>query len=295
MQAETIQCERVSLKTALVIDASPPVSAALQSVLDRSGWRVVNVPSNLAALSQVEAEQFDVIVTSEKTSIAEDLALLRKIRRTHPHTRMIILADQGTPADVIEAIREHAFSYFTEPFSPDEFASILQAAMDAPCWDDGIEIISAKPDWIRVWARCDIETADRLIRFLREIADDLPENERKEVGMAFREMLLNAIEHGGHFDANECVEISYLRTRRAVACRIKDPGHGFSLDEVPHAAIANPPNDPLKHHSLRASQGLRSGGYGVLLARELVDELIYGEKGNEVVLIKYIDPPPAQK
>jgi hypothetical protein len=30
---------------------------------------------------------------------------------------------------------------------------------------------------------------------------------------------------------------------------------------------------------------------GILLAKKLVDELIYGEKGNEVVLVKYLDPP----
>jgi anti-sigma regulatory factor (Ser/Thr protein kinase) len=39
----------------------------------------------------------------------------------------------------------------------------------------------------------------------------------------------------------------------------------------------------------REAQGLRPGGYGVLLARELVDELIYDEKGNDVLLIKYLD------
>jgi hypothetical protein len=33
---------------------------------------------------------------------------------------------------------------------------------------------------------------------------------------------------------------------------------------------------------------LRPGGYGVLLARHFVDELIYGEKGNDVLLIKYL-------
>jgi hypothetical protein len=36
-------------------------------------------------------------------------------------------------------------------------------------------------------------------------------------------------------------------------------------------------------------KSLRPGGFGVLLARHLVDELIYGEKGNEVLLLKYLD------
>jgi anti-sigma regulatory factor (Ser/Thr protein kinase) len=38
----------------------------------------------------------------------------------------------------------------------------------------------------------------------------------------------------------------------------------------------------------REQRGMRPGGFGILLARHLVDELIYNEKGNEVLLIKYV-------
>src|SRR4030081_1755244 len=148
------------------------------------------------------------------------------------------------------------------------------------CWDDGIEVVSATPDWIRLAARCDRKTADRLVQFFREIAD-LPDAEKYDVAIALREMLLNAIEHGGRLDPNQYVEVSYLRARHMVLCRVKDPGDGFSLDEIRHAAIANPPDDPIRHQSYRDELGLRPGGFGVLLTQKLVDELIYGEKGNE--------------
>ena len=67
---------------------------------------------------------------------------------------------------------------------------------------------------------------------------------------------------------------------------------GFTLDEIPHAAIANPADDPLRHLQHREAKGLRPGGFGVLLAQRLVDELVYSEQGNEVVLIKYLDLEP---
>lgn len=35
------------------------------------------------------------------------------------------------------------------------------------------------------------------------------------------------------------------------------------------------------------------GGFGVMLAKHLVDELIYAEKGNEVILVKYLTPTSA--
>jgi len=45
------------------------------------------------------------------------------------------------------------------------------------------------------------------------------------------------------------------------------------------------------HMTVREERGLRPGGFGMLLVKKLVDELIYDEKGNDVVLIKYLDQP----
>ena len=78
-----------------------------------------------------------------------------------------------------------------------------------------------------------------------------------------------------------------------VMCRIKDPGKGFSWQESRHAATNNPPDDPSRHLKHREAEGMRPGGYGILIAEKLVDELIYGEKGNDVLLVKYLDLAPA--
>jgi DNA-binding NarL/FixJ family response regulator len=282
-------------KTALIVDPNHEVSAIIPRVLQRAEWKVEYAPDNKTALARVQTKPFDIVLTSEKTSAVEDVDLLRKIRVARPHLRMILLTSRSTPKEVIAAMREHVFGYFTLPFSVAGLAEMVRNAMEADCWDDGIELISAKPEWIHLFARCDLSTADRLVQFIHEVGDGLSERERGAIGAAFREMLLNAIEHGGHFNPREYVEISYLRSRRAVSCRLKDPGKGFSLEEIPHAAVANPPGEPLKHLEHRESQSLRPGGYGVLMAKKYVDELVYGEKGNEVVLIKYLDsqePPP---
>jgi anti-sigma regulatory factor (Ser/Thr protein kinase) len=188
-------------------------------------------------------------------------------------------------------MREHAFSYFSKPFSPGSLTVMIKLAMEEPLWDDGIDVISATPEWIRIYARCDLPTADRVLQFFDEIAE-LPDPERHSVAMAFREMLTNAIEHGGRLDPSQQVEISYVRAKHIVTCRISDPGEGFTLDEIPHAAVANPDGDPLRHLEYRTAQGMRPGGFGVLLTQKLVDELVYNEQGNEVVLVKYLDLDP---
>jgi len=277
----------VPVKNVLLVDADPQIEELLASVLDPGRWVIHHAADNASALVLAETRIFDLILTGEKTPGAEDVELLRRIRRVRPHTRLIILTNESTPGDVIASMREHAFSYFSKPFSSDTFAEMIRIAAEGPCWDDGIEVVSATPEWIRILARCELKTADRLLQFLDEIAD-LPDTERHQVATAFREMLMNAIEHGGKLDPEKYVEIDYVRARRMVTCRIADPGPGFALDDVPHAAISNPVDDPIRHVALREAQGMRPGGFGVLLAKQLVDQLIYGQDGNEVLLIKYL-------
>lgn len=249
--------------------------------------------NNQEALKLVQKRPFDLIITGTKTPATEDVKLLRQIRGIRPHVRLIILTDESTPADVISAMREGAFSFFSKSFSMDSLAEIVRLAMLGPAWDDGIEIASATSEWVSIIARCDSDTAERLVQFFHEMSD-LPNPERDNVAAAFREILLNAIEHGGNFDPNQYVEVAYVRTRKAVMCRVKDPGQGFSLDEIQHSAINNPAYDPLRHALFREAHGLRPGGYGVLLAKHLVDEMLYSEKGNEVLLIKYLSFAPAE-
>ena len=285
--AAHLQTQSIPLRSALIVDAVPQVSGALYGVLSREEWNIVHAPDNRSALRLVEERPFDLIITGTGSSGKDDIDLLKRIRQVRPHVRLIILTDESTPAYVIEAIRERAFSYFSTPFSTASFAEMVRSATTAPLWDDGIELISATPEWISIIARCDKKTADRLVQFFQEISD-LPISEKEDVATAFREMLLNAIEHGGNFDPDQYVEVAYVRTSKLVMCRIKDPGEGFSLDEIHHAAINNPSYDPIRHILFREARGLRPGGYGVLLAKHLVDELLYSEKGNEVLLVKYL-------
>jgi CheY-like chemotaxis protein/anti-sigma regulatory factor (Ser/Thr protein kinase) len=282
-------------RTALVVDSDADINELLDRVLTSEGWAVRRAPDNLAALSLVAANPFDLIMTGTKTRGSEDLELLRKIRSVRPHIRLIILTNEWTPGDVVAAMREHAFSYFSGPFEHAALIEMVRGAIASPCWDDGIEVVSATPAWVQLMARCDIGTANRLIQFLRGVKDpSIPEDDREDIISAFREVLLNAMEHGGNFDPSQYVEISFIRARRAVVCRVKDPGQGFSLEELRHAAINSPTDNLLSHVAIREAQGLRPGCFGLLLTKKLVDELIYNEKGNDVLLVKYLHQAASQ-
>jgi DNA-binding NarL/FixJ family response regulator len=279
-------------RVVLVIGGHSKVVPAVRETLP--DWQIAYADSNRAALDLLRERPYDLVLTDEQTKGREDVDLLRQIRLIRPHTRLIILTNESTPLDVIDAMRQRAFSYFSEPYSMTAFADMVRLATTSPVWDEGIEILAATEQWIRLLARGDLATADRLLQFIHEVSD-LPPEEKQAVGISFREMLMNAIEHGAHFDPTQLVEISYVRAKHMVMCRVKDPGPGFNLQDTQDAAANNPPDDPLAHVKVRKLQGLRAGGFGILLAQKAIDELIYSEQGNDVLLIKYLKPQEEAK
>ena len=60
------------------------------------------------------------------------------------------------------------------------------------------------------------------------------------------------------------------------------------MDQLGHAAISNPSDDPVRHMERRNAMGMRPGGFGMLIARRVADELYYSESGNQVLLIKHL-------
>ena len=129
---------------------------------------------------------------------------------------------------------------------------------------------------------------DRVEQFVMQLDAHLPESVRQSVAQAFRELMNNAIEWGGKLDPNRKVRISCVRGKKMRLYRIADPGEGFDDARLRHAAISNPEDNPVQHAEIREQQGIRPGGLGLLITRSRVDELIYNERRNEVILIKYI-------
>ncbi|MEJ7713392.1 MAG: ATP-binding protein [Pyrinomonadaceae bacterium] len=149
-------------------------------------------------------------------------------------------------------------------------------------------MLSARPEWIELKVPCSTSAVEPLERLMAQLKTDLPRTTRESVTLAFREMLRNAIEHGGKNDPSQYVSVAYLRTPRIIIYRIKDPGEGFVVESLHHSAILNPQDDPTYHMRIREEKGMRAGGFGILIARNMVDEMVYNEQHNEVVLIKYL-------
>jgi anti-sigma regulatory factor (Ser/Thr protein kinase)/ActR/RegA family two-component response regulator len=275
----------------LVIGSQNEVSSEIVKALSTADFPMELATGNADALQRLRRKSFGVVITSPDTDVDEDLALLEEMRAIRPGVKCIVLARHSTPDEVIAALRAHVFACFTPPFSVEEIVNLACGAASDSQWRDEIQILSARPGWVAVRVNCRLITAERLIVFTSELSAQLPENARQDTIRAFREILLNAMEHGAAFNPEQVIEVTVVRTARAMVIHVRDPGAGFRRESVTHAAFANPVDDPAAHIVRREEDGMRPGGYGLLLAGGTVDELIYSEIGNEVLLIKYLDAP----
>ena len=278
------------MKKILIADDDRATRHMLKGVLEEAGFEVTAVEDGEAALKQLRDGDFDLLLTDVWMPGVNGLELLSRLHQEPKHPRTIVMTSDDTSDVMLRAIREQAYHYFRKPFDPGAVVELVKDAVSAKPSGAPIEVISAVPHWIELLVPCELEAVARITGFMSQLKSDLSDEDREHVGFAFRELLTNAIEWGGKLDPNQKVRISFLKTKRMVQYRISDPGTGFKIEDLDHAAISNPEEDPMQHSEVRKQKGLRPGGYGLFMVRDLVDELLYNEVHNEVVLVKYLNP-----
>jgi CheY-like chemotaxis protein len=276
------------MSSILIVDDDRTTLYVLQNVLKGAGFATAVAMDGVEALARLQAEAFDVLLLDVWMPRMNGLELLAQLRARPQKPRVVVMTSDDTPDTLLRAVREQAFTYVQKPI---ESTTLLATVRDVLGSRDvpPIEVISARPEWLELTVPCTREAAERIQPVIERLAATLPPDVREATAYAFRELLLNAIEWGGRLDPGRTVRIACLRSPRMLMYRIADPGPGFDIDQLPHAAIGQSPDEPIAHMEVREQKGLRPGGFGLLSVRAKVDELIYNEKRNEVLFVKYLD------
>jgi len=274
-------------KRVLVADDDRTTRFAIASMLKGAGYNVTEAKDGEEALEKIRKSRFDLAFVDIWMPKVTGLELLAEARSFPACPKIIVMTSDNTPESVLGAIRAQACAYLNKPFSPKDAVEVAERALRQESLSP-IEIVSAKPEWVELLIPCTREAADRVHSFLKKLDAHLPEEQRDTIGLAFRELLLNAVEWGGKLDPNRKVRIAYVRSSRLLLYRIADPGPGFRFNKLPHAAVGQPETDPFAHVAVRDQLGLRPGGFGIAMTRAIADELIYNEAQNEVIFVKYL-------
>lgn len=190
------------MTTVLIADDDAAGRGVYRRVLEYEGCNVLDVDSGEQALAVLERQRVDLLLTDVVMPGMDGLELLERARNLYPDLRAIIMTGYKTEEAVVRAFRNKACDFLSKPFHVDELVEAVQSAMsrDPNCQ---IEVISDKLDWIELRVPCDLSAVEPIQKFLSELQGNLPKVTRDAIGSVFRELLNNAIEHGGKCDISK--------------------------------------------------------------------------------------------
>jgi CheY-like chemotaxis protein len=241
------------------------------------------------ALDHLEATgwQWDLVITDMRMPGMDGLTLLRAIKRGAPTLPVIVLTAVRDDAYIQSCYEEGASDYIAKPVRVrmlNRLVSDALARRAALEGEDPFRIDLPVRGWMELTAGSRKEYLERLRLFADQLYGTALDDQTKfQLRMAVDELGGNAVEWGNRGDPRKRLRIDYVFFPDQVVVRIRDEGEGFQV-----AQLEDPTLDPLAHLHRRQQSGKRLGGYGVFLIRKLMDKVIYNDRGNEVVLTKYL-------
>ena len=152
----------------------------------------------------------------------------------------------------------------------------------APQDHGGIVVQVPAAGWVELTAPSREEHLERIASFLDALsATDMSPEGREEVRIVVNEATSNAMEWGNGGDASRHVKVSYAVFDDEFVLKVEDEGEGFDPSLVP-----DPSGSPVRVVRDRLEAGKRLGGFGLYVVRELMDRVVYNERGNVVLLSK---------
>src|SRR3989440_2438815 len=116
------------MRRVLVVDDEENLRHMLQILLRREGYEAVGASSVDAALTELERQPFDIIITDLRMPGRNGLELLDEVRRRNLDTTVVVMTAYGSKEVAIEAMKRGAYDYLSKPFEADEVVLLLRKA-----------------------------------------------------------------------------------------------------------------------------------------------------------------------
>jgi two-component system, OmpR family, response regulator len=274
-------------RTVLVIDDERDTNDILANLVQARGFEPIQVFSGEQAVAAIADQKPDLILLDVMLPDFGGFELCDRLKRARetnliPIVMVTALQDAHHRAT---GVRVGANGYLTKPFTPAQLYQMMDAAL---AWHEEHKQRGTTGE-VNFDVRSELTYLSQASDMLADLFAHTPLTDRhlKDLKQAVMEMGGNAIEWGHRKNADLVLRITYRIDPNAVTLIIKDQGPGFNPRNLPHAASDE---DPIGHIEIRNELGLREGGFGIMLARGLVDQFHYNRDGNEVTLVKYFEP-----
>ncbi|MEK7865225.1 MAG: response regulator [Planctomycetota bacterium] len=266
----------------LVVEDDGNIAKVVRHHFQKIGYEVVLAADGADGLDRVGETPFNAVICDLLMPRIGGIDFIRVARSANPHLAIVVISASPTAENVLSTLDLGAYRFLAKPFQLVELARVVELAMTREA--DRTTTVEHKDDWVEITASSDMENIDRLENFLALLAASaLPPDDVDSLTTGFRQLMANAIEWGNNFDPSLRVKVAFRVKADRVEVRVQDEGTGFNTKSV-DTSYESDAQAALQ----RLKDGRRAGGFGIRTVRELMDEVKYSAKGNEVVMAKYI-------
>jgi DNA-binding NtrC family response regulator len=113
----------------LVVDDKENMLKLFAKILG-DDWELVTAAEGTRALSLIQAQTFDIVVTDLKMPGADGFEVLKAVKQRQPDAEVVMMTAYATVNDAVEAMKQGAYDYLQKPFDPDTAVLTVSRALE---------------------------------------------------------------------------------------------------------------------------------------------------------------------
>ena len=114
----------------LVVDDEKIALNNLIYILKKENYEVTGTQSGPRALSLLEEQEFDLILTDLKMEKVDGMQILTRSRELYPDTEVLMITGYATVDSAINAMKAGAYHYIAKPFKLEEVRKVVREALE---------------------------------------------------------------------------------------------------------------------------------------------------------------------
>lgn len=259
----------------LIVDSNEELRTLLSSVLADFGHEVVVAGDRDEALAREDLEEFDLVISDLTDDSESGVQIVGELKRKSLLVPVVVSSDESQPAGVIKAFKMGAANYVRRPYDHEELRDIVEKTLSYKLrFIEDVKVLPFVHEKIEFELPSDLSLMNGVLHYLHErvVRLGLINPERSNLFIALDEAFVNAVKHGNRQDPHKIVRITADLSAKEARFTVEDEGDGFRVNEIP---------DPLDPANL-----FKTSGRGVLLIYNIMDEVRYNERGNQLTMIK---------
>jgi DNA-binding NtrC family response regulator len=132
-------------KRILFVDDEPSIRLTLPRILAKHGFDVTSVASVQDALTEIQAEKFDALLSDLNMPLPHDgFGVITAMRQHQPQCINFILTGYPDPVTAAKATDHQVAHYFTKPLPIDGLVHVINQKLAAPQPPSGVPMGSTK-------------------------------------------------------------------------------------------------------------------------------------------------------